>query len=67
MKRSYTIFTAEGITYDVEGTTLVSALQRAKVPARSVVAVVESESLVSPAPGRLTALVVQPRKSPIGI
>lgn len=60
MKRHFTIFTAEGVSFDGAGTTLVRALNKAAIPKEyTVVAVVESDCVVTPAPGKLTALVVR--------
>lgn len=59
-KANYTIFTAEGVTFEGTGTTLARALTRAAVPKEyTVVAVIESESVVQPTSGKLTALVVR--------
>jgi hypothetical protein len=63
-KTEFTIFTAEGVSFTETETTLARALRRAQpdIGDRTVVAVVESASLVTPAPGKLTALIV--RSSP---
>jgi hypothetical protein len=60
-KTEFTIFTAEGISFTENGTTLANALRRAQpsIADRTVVAVVETASLVTPAPGKLTALIVR--------
>jgi len=60
VKTECTFFTAEGVTFTEEGTTLVNALRRAQpsIGDRTVVAVVETASVVTPAPGKLTALIV---------
>jgi hypothetical protein len=60
-KTEFTIFTAEGISFTETGTTLANALRRAQpsIAERTVVAVVETTSLVTPAPGKLTALIVR--------
>jgi hypothetical protein len=58
----FTIFTAEGVTFLAKGRTLLAALQRAsrsQLHGFTVVAVVESASVVTPAPGKLTALIVR--------
>jgi hypothetical protein len=58
--RQFTIYTAEGITFEAAGSNLSRAFQRAAVPKEyNVVAVIESECVVQPAPGKLTALVVR--------
>ena len=61
MKTEFTFFTAEGVSFTEEGTTLAKALRRAQslIGNRTVVAVVETASVVTPAPGMLTALIVQ--------
>lgn len=60
-KTEFTIFTAEGISFTERGATLANALGRAQpsIGDRTVVAVVETASLVTPAPGKLTALIVR--------
>ena len=64
MKTSYTFFTAEGVTVTSAGTSLPNALRRAQtlIGNYTLVAVVETTSVVTPAPGKLTALIV--RQSP---
>lgn len=61
-KTEYTIFTAEGVSFIETGRTLAQAVARAKplVQGRTIVAVVESDSIVAPSPGKLTALIVRP-------
>lgn len=63
MKRAYTVFTAEGESHDVEASSLETALRKSGLPARSIVAAIETDSLVTPTPGRLTVLVVRQRKA----
>ena len=60
MTRSYTIFTAEGISFETKGTNLKNALSRGETLGNTPVAIVETDSLVQPVPGRLTALIVRP-------
>jgi hypothetical protein len=61
VQTEFTIFTAEGVSFTEEGATLANALRRAKpmIGDRTVVAVVETASIVTPAPGKLTALIVR--------
>jgi hypothetical protein len=61
LKREFTFFTAEGVTFTEEGTTLANALRRARplIGENNVVAAVETDSVVAPAPGKLTALIVR--------
>lgn len=60
-KTDYTFFTAEGVTFTSEGTSLPNALRRAQglIVDHTLIAVVETASLVTPAPGKLTALIVR--------
>lgn len=57
----FTIFTAEGTTFFATGKTLRDALNRSRSETQeyTIVAVVESASVVTPAPGKLTALIVR--------
>jgi hypothetical protein len=61
MKTEYTFFTAEGVSFTEEGTTRANALRRAQpsIGDRTLVAVAESASVVTPARGKLTALIVR--------
>lgn len=59
----FTVFTAEGMSFIARGRTLLAALQRAsrtQIHGFKVIAVVESASIVTPTPGKLTALIVRP-------
>jgi hypothetical protein len=69
-KVQFTIFTAERTCFVAEGRTLLDALKRSsrtETAGFSIVAVVESSSVVTPAPGKLTALIVRssPRAIPV--
>jgi hypothetical protein len=60
-KKCFTFFTAEGVTFDSEGTSLANALRRAQtlIGDHTLVAVVETNCVVTPAAGKLTALIVR--------
>lgn len=65
VKRAFTIYTAEGVSFESIGSSLAKALNRAAISREyNVVAVIESECVVTSAVGKLTALIV--RHSPSG-
>lgn len=68
-KVQFTIFTAEGTSFVAEGRTLLEALKRSRTETAGfhIVAVVESLSVVTPAPGKLTALIVRSRPNAISV
>lgn len=61
VKTEFTIFTAEGVSFTAEASNLPAALKKSAAHTKDyrIVAVVESDSLVTPAPGKLTALIVR--------
>ena len=67
-KTEFTIFTAEGVSFTAAARTLVGACKKAAVPNEyEIVAVVASDCVARPAPGKLTALIVNPPRSGIGL
>ncbi len=59
-KTTFTLFSAEGITFCASGTTLANALKRASSETNgyTIIAAVAADCVVTPAPGKLTALIV---------
>jgi hypothetical protein len=61
-KKQFTIFTKEGVSFDETGATLIEAVRRSKplTDGYDIVAVIETASVVTPSPGKMTALIVRP-------
>lgn len=60
----FTIFSAEGVTFTAKGKDLVAACKKAATTTADyeIIAVVASDAVVTPAAGKLTALIVNAPK-----